>query len=192
MAKAKNSVDSSKSKDSKSTTKSKDAGKGAESKFHKLFVDELKDIYWAEKNLVKALPKMMKAATTEQLKECIQTHTAETQNQITRLEQVFELIGEKAVAKKCEAMAGLIEEGNSIIEDTDEDTMVRDAGIIIGSQKIEHYEIASYGSLVALARIMGFDEAAALLEETLLEEKNADNLLNEIATNYINEEASAE
>lgn len=182
------------SKNSNGTNgKSKSNGKEMEqSKFHKLFMDELKDIYWAEKNLVKALPKMSKAATTAELKNCIDTHLTETQNQVSRLESVFEMLGEKAVAKKCEAMAGLIEEGNSVVEDTEEDSMVRDAGIIIGSQKIEHYEIAAYGSLVALARIMGHDDVAAQLEETLEEEKNADNLLNEIAMNYINEEASAE
>lgn len=187
MAQSKNSNGS----NGKSTAKSN--GKDMEkSKFHKLFMDSLKDVYWAEKNLVKALPKMKKAATTEELKNCIETHLSETENQVTRLEEVFELMGEKAVAKKCEAMAGLIEEGNSIVEDTEEDSMVRDAGIIMGSQKIEHYEIASYGSLVALAKIMGHDDAAALLEETLAEEKNADNLLTEIAMSYINEEASAE
>ena len=189
MAQSKNSNNA--GSNGKSTSKSNGKNEG-QSKFHKLFMDSLKDIYWAEKNLVKALPKMKKGATTEELKNCIETHLAETEVQVTRLETVFEMMGEKAVAKKCEAMAGLIEEGNSIIEDTDEDTMVRDAGIIMGSQKIEHYEIATYGSLVALARIMGKEDVAAQLEETLEEEKNADNLLNEIAMNYINEEASAE
>lgn len=167
-------------------------GKMENSKFHKLFVDELKDIYWAEKHLVTALPKMAKGATTDELKAAIEGHLEETKVHVERLEQVFESIGMKATAKKCEAMEGLIEEGKSILEDTDEDTMVRDAGIIIASQKIEHYEIASYGSLVALAEKMGHKEAAELLSMTLSEEKGADEKLNMIATEFINEEAAEE
>jgi ferritin-like metal-binding protein YciE len=171
------------------------AGKGQDmpnSKFHKLFVDELKDIYWAEKNLVKALGKMAKAATSEELTKAILEHQEVTKGQLERLDQVFELIGQEPKAKKCEAMAGLIAEGQEVIDDTDEDTAVRDAGIIICSQKIEHYEIAAYGSLRTLATIMGHNEAADLLAQTLSEEKEADSLLTQIAESSVNEEASAE
>lgn len=163
-----------------------------QSKFYKLFVDMLKDIYWAEKALVKALPKMQKAATSKELKEAIADHLEVTKNQVTRLEQIFELLEKKAAGKKCEAMAGLIEEGMQITEETEEDTMVRDAGIIVAAQKIEHYEIASYGSLRTFASKMGQSEIADLLQETLDEEKETDGLLTELAETSINEEASAE
>ena len=135
---------------------------------------------------------MQKAATTVELKDAIGNHLAETKEQVLRLEQIFGLLDKKPQAKKCEAMAGLVEEGNGIVEDTDEDTMVRDAGIIMASQKIEHYEIATYGSLCALAKKMGHDEIAGLLKETLAQEKNADSILTDVALNYINEEASQE
>ena len=163
-----------------------------DSKFHELFVHELKDIYWAETHLAKALPKMAKGATSPELAEAIETHLEETKGQIERLEKVFESLGEKASAKKCQAMEGLLEEGKEILADTDKDTSVRDAGIIIASQKIEHYEIASYGSLVALAKKMGHDEAAKLLEQTLEEEKKTDALLTQIAEEHVNESASDE
>jgi len=167
-------------------------GNMAHSKFHKLFLDELKDIYWAEKNLVKALPKMKKGATTVELASAIDDHLEATKGHVARLEQAFELLGTKAVAKKCEAMSGLITEGEEVLADTEEDSMVRDAGIIICSQKIEHYEIAAYGSLRTLANKMGHDEVAALLAQTLEEEKEADSLLTEIAESSVNEEAAAE
>lgn len=154
-----------------------------------LFVDSLKDIYWAEKALVKALPKMAKNATTESLVAAINDHLSVTEDQVMRLEQVFEIIGEKAAAKKCDAMEGLIKEGESIMEET-EVGPVRDAGIIAASQKIEHYEIATYGTLAAFAKTLGEDEAAALLEETLAEEKEADVTLTEAAYNNINFDAS--
>lgn len=177
--------------------KEKSAGKNgngnmAHSKFHKLFLDELKDIYWAEKNLVKALPKMRKGATTVELASAIDDHLEATKSHVARLEQAFELLGTKAVAKKCEAMSGLIMEGEEVLADTEEDSMVRDAGIIICSQKIEHYEIAAYGSLRTLANKMGHEEVAALLTQTLEEEKEADSLLTEIAESSVNEEAAAE
>lgn len=173
-------------------TKSKSPKKMKDSKFHELFVHELKDIYWAETHLAKALPKMAKGATSPELAEAIETHLEETKGQIERLEKVFESLGEKASAKKCQAMEGLLEEGKEILADTDKDTSVRDAGIIIASQKIEHYEIASYGSLVALAKKMGHDEAAKLLEQTLEEEKKTDALLTQIAEEHVNESASDE
>lgn len=158
----------------------------------KLFVDGLKDIYWAEKHLTKALPKMMKAATSDQLKQAFDEHLAVTNQQISRVEQVFELIGTKAVAKKCEAMAGLTKEAESIISETQKGTMTRDAGLILAAQKVEHYEIASYGGLAQLASTLGFDEAKTLLGQTLQEEKDTDELLTQIAVSSINIEAEEE
>lgn len=163
-----------------------------QSKFHKLFMDELKDIYWAEKALVKALPKMEKAATSTDLQECFAAHLEETKNHVARLEQAFELLDTKAVAKKCEAMNGLIEEAQEVIEDTETDTMVRDASLIIAGQKVEHYEIASYGSICALARQMQHNDVADLLDETLKEEKGADEKLNKLALSSVNKDASKE
>jgi len=177
---------------SNGTAKKAGSEKMINSKFHELFMEELKDIYWAEKNLVKALPKMQKAATSEELSTCIGNHLEETKNHVSRLEQVFELLGKKPQAKKCEAMEGLIAEGQEVVTDTDADTAVRDAGIIIASQKIEHYEISAYGSLRTLANVMGHSQVAKLLEQTLKEEKNADSLLTEVAESTVNEEAAAE
>ncbi|HEX8014895.1 MAG TPA: ferritin-like domain-containing protein [Flavobacterium sp.] len=154
-----------------------------------LFEDSLKDIYWAEKALTKALPKMAKNATSADLIEALNTHLTETEEHVIRLEKVFELIGKKATAKKCDAMDGLIEEGKGILEET-ELGVVRDAGIIAASQKIEHYEIATYGTLRQFAETLGFEEAAALLEQTLDEEKGADKKLTEVAVNAVNLEAA--
>lgn len=162
------------------------------SKFHTLFMDEIKDIYWAEKCLVKALPKMQKAATSEELAAAIGEHLEQTKGHVARLEEIFEQMGQPATAKKCEAMEGLIAEGDTVLEDTEEDTMVRDAGIIISAQKIEHYEIAAYGSLRTLASLMGHNDAVQLLEQTLNEEKEADALLTHIAEGSVNESALAE
>lgn len=155
-----------------------------------LFVDSLKDIYWAEKALTKALPKMAKNATNENLIAAINDHLEVTKGQVTRLEEVFASVGEKAVAKKCDAMEGLIKEGEGILEET-EPGAVRDAGIIAASQKIEHYEIATYGTLAAFAKTLGEDEAVKLLEATLAEEKEADVTLTEAAYNTINFDATA-
>lgn len=156
-----------------------------------LYIDCLKDIYWAEKALTKALPKMAKNATNENLVAALNDHLTVTEEHISRLEKVFELIGKKAVAKKCEAMDGLIKEGQDIMEST-EPGPVRDAGIIAASQKIEHYEIATYGTICAFAKTLGQDEAAALLHETLAEEKEADITLTEAAYNTINFDAAEE
>lgn len=156
-----------------------------------LYVDSLKDIYWAEKALLKALPKMAKNAESQNLVAAINDHITVTEEQAARLERVFELAGKKAVAKKCEAMDGLIKEGQDIMEST-EPGPVRDAGIIAASQKIEHYEIATYGTLAAFAKTLGQEEAAALLEETLAEEKEADVTLTEAAYNTINFDAADE
>ena len=163
-----------------------------ESGLKTLFTDELKDILWAEKHLLKALPKMAKGATSDELRSSIENHIVETQNQSTRLEQVFEILGQKATGKKCDAMEGLVEEGKSMMEDTDEGSLTRDAAIISASQKIEHYEIASYGTLRTLANTLGLTEAASLLEDTLEEEKNTDVKLTQIAESFVNESAKAE
>lgn len=156
-----------------------------------LYVDSLKDIYWAEKALLKALPKMAKNATTQNLVTALNEHTTVTEGHVARLEKVFELAGEKAVAKKCEAMDGLIKEGQDILEST-EPGPVRDAGIIAASQKIEHYEIATYGTLCAFAKTLGENEAAEILHQTLSEEKEADVTLTEAAYNTINFDAADE
>ena len=159
------------------------------------FKDELKDIYWAEKHLVKTLPKMQKAATNEELQNAFAEHLQQTKEHVSRLEQVFELLGEKAQAKKCEAMEGLTKEGESIIEDTEEGTSTRDVGLILAAQKVEHYEIATYGSLAQLATTLGLDKIAKILQTTLAEEKQTDSNLTEIAESKVNhmslEEAEA-
>ena len=169
------------------------AGQGqGNTQLEKYFHDALKDIYWAEKHLTKALPKMQKAATTDELKSAIQNHLVQTQEHISRVEQVFEMIGKKAQAKKCEAMEGLVKEGESIVEETEDGSMTRDVGIIMAAQKVEHYEIATYGGLVTLAKTMGLEEAANILGQTLEEEKQTDAGLSEIAENNINWEAEQE
>ena len=157
-----------------------------------LFLDSLKDIYYAEKAILKALPKMKKAATSEQLAAAFEEHLAVTEGQVGRLEQVFESIDEKVGSKKCEAIEGLIKEAESIIEDTEDETATRDVGLIMAAQKVEHYEIATYGGLVQLAQTLGYDDAAELLQETLNEEKETDELLTGIAENNVNYEASEE
>ncbi|MBL7832302.1 MAG: ferritin-like domain-containing protein [Cyclobacteriaceae bacterium] len=161
------------------------------SQLGKLFEDELRDIYWAEKALAKALPKMAKKASSEELVEAIENHLEETEEHISRCEQIFKLLGKEARAKKCEAMAGLIKEAESIMEDT-EDGVMRDAGIISAAQKVEHYEIASYGTLRTFAETLKLEEAIELLEATLNEEKKADELLTELAVSTINQEAAEE
>jgi ferritin-like metal-binding protein YciE len=193
--KAESAAETKKSADTKKSTKKKASGmtgKMKDSEFHEFFVDGLKDIYWAEKHLAKALPKMKKAATSEELAQCFEKHAEETAEHIARLEQVFELMEEKAVAKKCEAMEGLVKEAESIIEETDKGTMIRDAGLIMAAQKVEHYEIASYGTLRTFAEIMGHTEVVDLLDQTLENEKATDVILTEVAVSSINEPASEE
>lgn len=153
-----------------------------------LFIDELKDIIYAERALLKALPKMAKNASEPKLVSAIEDHITVTEGQVQRLDKIFEILGESNRGKKCDAMEGLIKEGESIIEET-EVGPVRDAGIISASQKIEHYEIASYGTLAAFAKTLGENEIASLLEATLAEEKEADALLTDSAYNSINFEA---
>lgn len=156
------------------------------------FIDQLRDIYWAEKHLVKALPKMQKAATSEELANAFGDHLTATEEHVARLEQVFEMMEQAARAKKCEAMEGLIKEGEEIIKETDKDTATRDVALIMAAQKVEHYEIATYGGLVTLAKTIGRDDVADILGQTLGEEKEADELLSSIAESHINEEASQE
>jgi ferritin-like metal-binding protein YciE len=156
-----------------------------------LFEDSLKGIYWAEAALVKAIPKMVKKATSEELIEALDSHLEETKEQVTRLEKVFSLLGKKAQSEKCEAMEGLLKEATSIMDECEEGSM-RDAGIISAAQKVEHYEIASYGTLRQFAETLGLTEVAELLEMTLQEEKNADLKLSDVAMEAVNIEASEE
>ena len=182
-----NKESASKQETQKGTTKAKS---NAASGLTELFEDGLKDIYWAEKALTKAIPLMAKNATSADLIEALNSHLTETEDQIIRLEKVFELIGKKATAKKCDAMEGLAKEGEGIVESTEAGTATRDVGIILASQKIEHYEIATYGTLCAFAKTLGEDEAMQLLEATLAEEKEADVTLTEAAYNTINFDAT--
>ncbi|MES2779202.1 MAG: ferritin-like domain-containing protein [Bacteroidota bacterium] len=151
-----------------------------ESSLMRLFEDELKDIYWAEKALTKALPKLIKNATAPELANALRVHLKETEYQVANVEKVFKLIDKKVQAKKCEAMDGLIREAQGIMEDTEKGAM-RDAGIISAAQKVEHYEIATYGTLRTFAQILGLNNVVEILETILLEEKTADETLTEVA-----------
>ena len=153
-----------------------------------LYVNELQDMYNAEKQLTRALPKMAKAASTPELRSALEEHLEVTQTQLERLETILGNLGKKPGRNKCEAMEGLVAEGKEIC-DTDGDDAVRDAGIIVAGQKVEHYEIASYGSLETFARLLGRDEDATLLHTTLEEEKEADHKLNQIAEGGLNRQA---
>ena len=156
---------------------------------HDAFIDELRDTYDAEKQLIKALPKMAKAASAPQLRAAFEAHLKETQGQVKRLEEVFGTLDEKVRGKHCDGIAGIIEEGKSIMEeDFDETTM--DACLIAAGQRAEHYEMAAYGTLVAWARAMGHTDAAELLEQTLEEEKSADQKLTSLAEGGINQVAA--
>ena len=157
------------------------------SSLRETFVNELADLYDAEKQLLKALPKVAKAASDEELKEALQSHLEETQQHVQRLEQVFEIFDEPAKGKKCKAMQGLIEEADELIQKKE-----GDAALICAAQKVEHYEIASYGSLCAWARLLQEDRAADLLEGTLDEERTADEKLTSIAETTVNAEEGEE
>ena len=163
-----------------------------DSRLEEFFHDEIKDIYWAEKKLVKTLPKMARAATSEDLKNAFTEHLAQTKEHVTRLEQVFGLIGHKPQAKKCDAMEGITEEGASIIEDTEDGTSTRDVALIMAGQKAEHYEIATYGALAQIARTLGHNEVARILATTLQEEKKTDEMLTRLAESGVNQDAGAE
>ncbi|HEU5312957.1 MAG TPA: ferritin-like domain-containing protein [Candidatus Udaeobacter sp.] len=157
----------------------------------KLYTDELRDLYNAENQLMKALPKMAKAASSEELKDAFEKHLEQTKGHVERLEQVFEELGEKPKGKTCRAMKGLIEEGSEILKEDGEDSVI-DAGIIVAAQKVEHYEIAGYGSARTFAHLLGQNKAAELLQTTLDEETETNQLLNRLAETIINPEAVME
>jgi ferritin-like metal-binding protein YciE len=175
---------------SKSTTAARSHTGEAEG-LRDLFEDQLKDIYWAEKALTKAIPKMIKKACADDLIEALEEHLEITEQQVTRCEEVFAAMKMKPVASKCEAMQGLIKEATEIMDSTLEGS-VRDAGIIAAAQKVEHYEIATYGTLAAFAKQLGETKAASLLAKTLNEEKDADAMLTKVAESHVNEEAEIE
>jgi len=158
----------------------------------KFFLDQVKDIYYAEQELLKTLPEIRSVATTEELEDAIEEHHQQTRRHVKRLEKIFHMIGSRPEGKRCEAMDGLIKECKTIIRETEDSTMTRDAALIIALQKIEHYEIASYGGLEALAITLGLDRAADIFDKTLQEEEMTDNLLTDIAENFINVEAEHE
>ena len=157
----------------------------------KLYTEELRDLYNAENQLLKALPKMAKAASSQELKEAFETHLEQTKGHVERLERVFEQLDEKPKGKTCRAMKGLIEEGSEILKQDGEESIL-DAGIIVAAQKVEHYEIAGYGSVRTFAHLLGQDSAAALLQTTLDEESETNELLNRLAGSTINPEALME
>jgi ferritin-like metal-binding protein YciE len=163
----------------------------ANSKLMKLFEEELKDIYWAEKTLTKAIPKMIKKVTSVELKNALESHLGETEQHVTRVEQAFNMIDKKASAQKCQAMAGLVDEAEELMSDCEDGAML-DAGIIAAGQKVEHYEIASYGTLIQFAKTLNLNDVADLLSETLKEEKAADDKLSEIALEEVNAQAASE
>ena len=154
-----------------------------------LFIDNLKDLYSAEKQLLKALPKVAKAVESDELRTAIQEHIGQTEQHVERLEQIFERLGASTRGKKCKDMEGLIEENKELLEE-DAEPEVLDAGLIVGSQKIEHYEIAGYGSAVTFAKVLGDEESARLLAQTLDEEEKTDRRLTEIAKSSINLQAA--
>jgi|Kansoi200Nextera_1026148.scaffolds.fasta_scaffold00741_1 ferritin-like metal-binding protein YciE len=156
-----------------------------------LYVNELRDLYNAENQLVKALPKMAKGASSDELKEAFEKHLEQTKGHVQRLEEVFEELGEKTKGKTCQAMKGLIEEGSEVLKADGEDSVI-DAGIIAAAQKVEHYEIAGYGSVRTFAQMLGQDKSAELLQETLDEESDANELLNKLAEEIVNREALME
>ena len=162
----------------------------AEKTLHDAFVTEIRDIYDGERQITKALPKMIKKATSDDLREALEAHLEQTHGHIQRLEQVFEALEEKVRGKRCEGIAGLLEEGKSMMEE-DFDDAAMDACLIGAGQRVEHYEMAAYGTLVAWSQAMGHDEVTSLLQQTLDEEKAADEKLSEIAEESVNDEAAA-
>ena len=163
-----------------------------ETHLEKFFLAQLKDIYYAEKKIVQSLPKMQEATTTEELKDAFEDHLNQTQRHVKRLEKIFDLLNQRAEGEKCEAIEGIAREVDNIIGETEEGTLTRDAALIIAAQKVEHYEIATYGGLVQLAITMDLHEAADLLDKTLVEEEDTDARLTEIAENEINLRAEHE
>jgi ferritin-like metal-binding protein YciE len=153
-----------------------------------LFLEQIEDLYDAEKRLVKALPKMAEAVTSQSLRQALQSHLMETEGHVSRLENVFRILGKSAKGQTCDAMKGLISKGEDMISDTDASSL-RDAGVIACANRVEHYEIAAYGSARTFAQTLGLREAATLLEQTLQEEKAADQKLTQLAESMVNEEA---
>ncbi|WP_430612549.1 ferritin-like domain-containing protein [Flavobacterium sp. JP2137] len=170
----------------KKTTPKKNAAKN----LAELFEDSLQDMFWAEQAILKGLDKMKVNATSSKLQKAIEKHHGETQQQLELLERVFESLELPAKGKKCEAMAGILEEGNTILKETEEGA-VRDSGIIAACQKVEHYEIATYGTLIAYAKTLKYDEASKILMEILEQEKKTDEDLSKLATSEINGKADA-
>lgn len=160
------------------------------SSMEELLIDELKDLYNAEKQITKALPKLVRATTSEQLKQAFQSHLEETEGHVERLEKAFEILGKAARGKTCHGMQGVLEEGAEVIEET-EKSPLRDAALIAAAQRVEHYEMAAYGSVREYAKLLGQDEIASLLEATLEEEKAADEKLTSIAASSVNREAKS-
>ena len=154
-----------------------------------LFLDTLKDIYYAEKQIYKSLPKMARAAQSDQLRSAFEKHHGETEGHIERLEQVFDLLGKPARGKKCDAIEGILDEGKEVMEEYEE-TSALDAGLLAAAQAVEHYEISRYGTLKAWAGKLGMKEAVRLLNETLAEEKRTDDTLTKIAVSAVNAEAA--
>jgi ferritin-like metal-binding protein YciE len=157
---------------------------------HDAFIDELRDVYDAERQILKALPKMIKTATADPLKMALEAHLRETETQVTRLEKAFRSLGETVRGKHCDGMAGILEEGKATMEE-DFDEMTMDACLIAAGQRVEHYEMAAYGTLIAWAKALGHDEAVPLLEQNLNEEKAADEKLTAVAESGVNEQAAA-
>ena len=177
---------------SNKTSPRNNGNKNQPSLLEKFFTDQLKDIYYAEQQLLKAIPKLAQASSTEELEDAFNDHLKQTERHVKRLDKVFQTIGKKPEGKKCEAMDGLIRESETITKETQKGSMTRDAALIIAAQKVEHYEIATYGGLVQLALTMGLHRVADILDKTLLEEEDTDASLTEIAENYINVQAEEE
>ena len=165
-----------------------DTGEGLRS----LFITELKDIYYAERQAVDVLGVQADAATTDEVRNAFLQHQEESRNQITRLEQVFQSIGIDADEGTCDAIDGLADDGDRVVSNTEAGSLTRDAGLIMAAQKVEHHEIASYGSVVTLAQVLGYSQAASLLQQTLQEEKNTDRKLTQLAESFINQRAASE
>lgn len=191
-ASSRNTTNSKNSGSDYSTKKSSSERPSAQTEFHKFFVDQIKDIYWAEKHLKSGLRKMSRAATSPKLAMMFEKHYKEGDEQIAQLETIFSLLGEKPEAKRCEAMAGLLEEANGMISDTERNSFVRDAGLILAAQKVEHYEIATYGTLCALAAYLPDKKVKKILEATLADEKKTDLALTRLAEEFVNECAAVE
>lgn len=168
------------------------AGTTAGVEFHHFFVEQLKDIYWAEKHLKKGLRKMSRAAMSPKLTTAFDKHYNEGDEQIAQLETIFGLLGEKPESKRCEAMAGLLQEAEEMISDTQKNSFVRDAGLILAAQKVEHYEIATYGTLSALAAYLPDKKVKRMLENILAGEKKTDEALTRMAEEFVNECAAVE